>query len=123
MSLLDSMPHRCAIFRMKRAKGSLGGSKDTPVSEQTDVECWEQHASSAEAELYQKRGMSITGKIYFPTDPGVTTRHLIQITAREGVAVTGQPLLEVRTRAAPDASAGMGVVFRVMVEDVTSKDN
>ena len=123
MSLLDNMPHRATIRRNTRSSGTLAGSKDTPVVEQTDVRCWAQNAGAAETLDYQRRGMSVNRKIYFPTDPGVTTRHEILITEKGGVAVAVPLVLEVRTEALPDASAGTGVVFKVMAEEFPAKRN
>jgi len=67
--------------------------------------------------------MSINRKIYFLTDPGVTVQHSIYITERLGTTVSSPIKLEVRTEALPDASAGLGIVYRVMAEEVTSDSN
>ncbi len=114
MSLLDSFPHRCTIRRRVRAKGPLGGSRDSFTDERTGVHCWEQHASSKEIVEFQKRGFESVRKIYFTSDPAVTTRHQILVTERDGVAVASPAELDVLTEALPDASAGRGVVFKVM---------
>jgi len=121
MSILDNMPHKATIRHRVRVKGSLAGSKDSFVNDQTNVECWEQAASQAEIDDYEKRGMSIARKIYFTADPGVTVRHQILITERNGAAVASPEALDVRTKAKPDASAGMGVVYKVFAGKVTSK--
>jgi hypothetical protein len=117
MSLLDNLPHRCTIRVLKLAKGTLGGSKRTPTVEQTNVECWDQPASAKEIEEFQKLGMGINRKIYFKTDPGVTEAHDILITSRDrGTTTISSPFpLEVKSESLPDASAGLGVLFRVMV--------
>jgi len=122
MSLLDSLPHRCTIQRLKYTKGTLAGSKSIPIVEQTNVACWEQQAGASEISSYQKRGISISRKIYFASDPNVTERHQIIITKRNGVAivVANQIVLDVRTKISPDASAGLGALFKIMVEEVTS---
>ena len=90
---------------------------------QTDVVCWEQNANHNEILDYEKRGMSINRKVYFLTDPGVTVRNQILITERDGVAVANPIELEVRTKSNPDASAGLGVVYKVMAEEITSRKN
>ncbi len=123
MSILDSFPHKCIIQRRTRTKGTLGGSKDAATVEQTNVSCWEQNASHKEILDYEKRGMSITTKIYFLSDPNVTVRNQILITERNGVTIDNPTELEVRTKSDPDASAGLGVVFKVMAERVTSRKN
>lgn len=120
MSLLDSLPHRCTIFKETFSKGDLGGSKATRVDEQTGVECWEQNAGHGEIEEYEKRGISISHKIYFDSDPGVTERHRIVITSRDAgvtqIASSSQKVLEVRSVSEPDAGAGLGPPYKVMVE-------
>ena len=114
MPLLDNFPHLCTIRRRVRTKGTLGGSKDSFTDEQTDVPCWQQHASAKETVEYQKRGFESIRKIYFTSDPSVTTRHQVLVTEMGGVAVASPLELDVLTEALPDASAGMGVVFKAM---------
>ncbi len=123
ISLLDNFPHECTIRKRTRAKGSLIGSKDSFPATQTAVSCWEQNATHGEILDYEKRGISITRKVYFLTDPGVNARNTIEITKRRGVDVSSPIRLDVRSKALPDASAGLGVVFKVMVEEVTSEKN
>lgn len=123
MSLLDHMPHECTIRRRVRTKGALGGSSDSFTDEQTEVVCWEQAASDSEIREYEKKGMRIDCKVYFPTDPGVTSRHQILVTERSGVAVALPIALDVVSNAGPDASTGAGILFRVMCKRVTSSEN
>ena len=75
VSILDSFPHRCRIDRRTRTKGTLGGSRDATVTEQTNVECWEQHATSSEILDYEKRGMVIDRKIYFLSERKTLNGH------------------------------------------------
>lgn len=102
-------------------KDSYIGSKDHPATnEQTEVECWEQQASASEVKDYEKRGIRISRKIFFLADPGVTERHEILITHRmvngELTAVANPVSLDVKSRTDPDASAGLGVVYKVMAD-------
>ena len=124
MTLLDSLPHRCSIQILKLTKGSLGGSKRIATVEQTDVKCWDQPASDDEIDEFSKRGIKIGHKIYFSSDPAVTEAHEILITSRDaGTTTIDSPTaLEVRSEALPDASAGLGKLFRVMVLDQTGTD-
>lgn len=124
MTLLSNFPHKCKIERITWTSGTLAGKKPTPVSEQTDVACWEQQASSKEIKEFQKRGISIARKIYFLVDPAVTEKHTITITERQGTAIASasQISLKVRSESLPDASAGLGVVYKVMVEERTGED-
>jgi hypothetical protein len=110
------MPHKCTIQRRTRTKGSLSGSKDDPTVEQTDVPCWEQAASHAEIDDFNKQGMSVDRKIYFTSDPAVRRRHQILITERNGATVSSPIPLDVVSESVPDAGAGTGVVFKVMCD-------
>jgi len=107
MSLLESLPHTCDIRIRVRSKGALGGSKDTLTDVTTGVECWQQPASDSERIEYQKRGIVVTNKVYFTSDPEVTERNVLVMDNVE---------YEVRSRSKPDASAGLGILYRVMVE-------
>ena len=115
MSLLDTLPDRCTIQRRVRAKGGLGGSKATATVESTGVHCWEQQASASESEQYEKRGMSLTSKIYFAANPSVTARHQIVVTSRNGTALAEAVARDVLDSPLPDASVGRGLLWRVSV--------
>jgi hypothetical protein len=113
MSLLDNFPHTCTTKRRARAKDSIGGSSDTFATVSTDLPCWQQPASMTEVREYEKRGMTVTNKVYFRTDPGVDSKFVLEVTNPQ----TGRTdTLEVRSRSRPDASAGLGVVYKVMAE-------
>ena len=117
--LLDNMPHTCTTKKRVRTKGSLGGSSDTLTTVSENLACWQQGATESEVREYAKRGISVTNKVYFPSDPGVTTKHVLVVTnPQTGTTDT----LDVRSRARPDASAGLGIVFRVMAEYSTTDD-
>lgn len=74
--------------------------------------------------LYAKQGMNITTKVYFTSDPGITDRHEIVITERNGVAVptASQKTLKSLMAAVPDAGAGLGVLFRVLGSYISGED-
>ena len=117
MPLLDNFPHTCTTKRRTRAKGSLGGSSDTFVTVSPGLVCWQQPASDSQVKEFDKRGIVVTDKVYFTVDPGVDTRYILEVTNPQ----TGKTdTLEVRSRALPDASAGLGVVYRVMAEHTTT---
>lgn len=115
MSILDNFPHKCTIRERITKKGTLGGRRNDPVDISTGVVCWEQQASNAEILEFEKRGKDISKKIYFLTDPGVNEHHEILITERQGVTVTDPIHYDVMSESLPDASAGLGVVYKVMV--------
>lgn len=122
MSLLDSLPHLCKIGRVIVSKDSYGGDLYGITVEQTDVECWEQAASDSEIKEFEKRGQSVTTKVYFASNPNVTERHRILITERNGTEqsnlditdVANLDTLEVSSVSSPDASVGLGVLWRIM---------
>ena len=122
MSLLNNFPHRCTIRRLVRVKGTLGGSKDSPLNEQTSILCWAQNATQKEVADFEKRGMFLSRKIYFLVDPGVTERHQILVTEMNGTTIDNPIVLKVRTEAMPDASAGKGVVYKVFCSETTGED-
>jgi len=91
----------------------LGGSKDAFVTITEGLKCWQQSVSDAEVLEFAKRGIAVTNKVYFTVDPDVNAEFVLVVTNPQ----TGQTdTLEVRSRARPDASAGLGVVYRVMAE-------
>ncbi len=112
MSILQNLPHTATAKRRTRKAGTLGGGRDSfPTTLFTDRECWRQPASDSEITEFEKRGISVTNKIYFVTDPEVDERDILVI---DGVNY------EVKSAADPDASVGLGVVYRVMVEKTTT---
>jgi hypothetical protein len=102
-----SFPHRATIQVRRRELDLLGGSIDTFSPAYDDIPCWKQIATEAEITEFDKRGFSVTNKIYLLQDLPLNETHIM--------VIDGQTF-EVRSRAIPDASAGLGRVFRVMVE-------
>ncbi len=121
MSLLLNFPHKCTIRKRVSTKSTLGGRKNKPVNVTTNLLCWEQQASNAEILEFEKRGMIISKKIYFLSDPGVDEHHEILITERNGVAVSNPIRYDVASESLPDASAGLGVVYKVMINQNPAK--
>ncbi len=108
VSLLDNLPHTCTAYPLVNAQGTLGGSKSSRGTALfTDRACWRQAASDAERMRFQKREIVVTDKVYFASDPGLDETHEL---------VIGDDTLSVRSSAKPDASAGLGVLWRIMVE-------
>ena len=123
MSLLDNFPHLCTIRKRTFSKDSSGGKRSSWTNISTGVECWEQPAGNNEIDSYQKQGMRISHKVYFLTDPGVERNYRILVTSREGTAISSPVELEVKNSALPDSSAGLGVVYKVMCEQITSEND
>jgi hypothetical protein len=127
MTLLDNFPHRCRIQHLVTSKGSLGGSRTAPVTVRSNVRCWEQKASHAEIADYEKRGMRVSRRVYFTSDPGVTERNEIVVTSRmvngAWANVASPEALMVRSVEDPDATAGLGVCWKVMCDKTSSDDD
>lgn len=121
MSLLDNFPDICKIQRRIRQKSAngTGGTIDVPYIERSGISCWLQQASSSEINEYAKRGINIDHKVFFVENPNVTENHQIVVYNRSGVAVN--VVMDVHSQPDPDASAGLGVVWRVMTNQVTSE--
>ena len=105
------MPHTAIARTRTRTRDDLGGSKDSFADVFTDRECWQQPASNREVREFEKRGISVTDRIYFVTDPNLDEQHIL--------VVNGQPY-EVRSESDPDASAGLGILFKVFAEKTTT---
>jgi len=86
----------------------LGGSKDSfPTTLFTDRACWVQPLSTNELVKFQRRGISCTHKVFFAVDPELSERDQLTVDGTDWV---------VKSISSPDASAGLGVVWRVEVE-------
>ncbi len=113
--LLDNFPHKCLIRRRVSVNGALGGRRNDPVTVASDVVCWEQQASNSEVLEFEKRGMRLVKKIYFTTDPAVDEHHQLLITERNDVVVSNPIEYDVLSESLPDATAGLGVAYKVMI--------
>lgn len=111
MGILDNLPHTATAKVRTRTIDTLGASVDTWTNVFEDRACWQQAASEREITEFSKRGISVTTKIYFTTDPELDETHVIDV--NDGT-------YEVRSRSKPDASAGMGIVWRVYAEETTT---
>ncbi len=120
MTILNHFPHKCTIRRRVRTKGNLIGSKDSFTNEQTDVVCWDQSANSREVDIYQKRGMEIDHKVFFLSNPSISSRHQILITEMGGNVIASPIALDVVSEPGPDTSVGAGILWKVMCVQVTS---
>jgi len=118
VSLLDNFPHTCSAYPVVRTNDDLGGAKDSyGTAVFTGRACWLQQAGDNEVTRFQKKGIDVTGKIYFTVDPGLTTKHDVVVLDKAGNALG---TWTVKSRPRPDASAGLGVLFRVMVDQSTT---
>lgn len=107
MTLLDRLPHLATAKIRTRASDGMGGYKDTyPTVVFTDQPCWRQPASDRQTTAWQQRGVDVTHRVYFASDPSLDERHVLEISGDR---------LEVASYAHPDDSVGLGVLWRVMV--------
>lgn len=113
MSLLTAaaFPHRATIRRRVRTVDSLAGTKDSFTLVAADVPCWRQLARESEITEYAKRGHSVTDRVYFLSDVAYEEDDIFEIDGES---------YEVVSRARPDASAGLGAVYRIMVNRTTT---
>ena len=108
MSLLNHLPHLATAKQRTRTKDSIGGTKDSYSTVLfTNKACWRQPVSDRESVDYLQRGQDVSHKIYFAEDPGVDERCVL---------VIGGETHSVRSVSHQDASVGLGVLWRVMVE-------
>ncbi len=107
MGILDNLPHTCTAKRRTREQGSLGGGKDSFTTLFENRACWRQPVSDAEALEFNRRDIAVSHKIYFTSDPSVDERDVIEM---------GDDRMDVISVSHDDASVGLGIVWRVMVE-------
>lgn len=124
MTLLENFPHTCTAKLRVVTSGTLGGSESAFSNVFTGRKCWRQTAGESERIEFEKRGILVTDKIYFLTDPGLDEKHVVEVSKMHGrVTVAGTDTLEVRTKAVPDATTGLGVVYRIFAAERTNTGN
>jgi hypothetical protein len=96
----------------------MGGNRDVPIVVAEDVPCWLQQAGATELKLFEQRGMTLSYKIFFLTDPGVTAQHQIVLTWYQDQEAEFNPGT-VLSATKPDATAGLGKLWKVMVGEQT----
>lgn len=107
MGLLDNMPHTCAARRRLRTSDGMGGYVDSFDEVLfSGRACWRQQAGDSEVTWWQQRGEVVTDKVYFTSDPGLDPGCVLDF---------GTERYDVVSLPKPDASAGLGVVWRAMV--------
>jgi len=106
MSILDYFPHLATARRRVRTTDSLGGNVDSFETVFSNRACWRQQAGDSEVTEFAKRGINITNKVFFTSNPHLDENHVLVI-AGEVYDVISSPV--------PDASAGLGVIWRTMV--------
>lgn len=111
MSLLDTMPHTCTAKRRVRRDDGMGGSVDTFTTIFSARSCWRQQLSSAEVLWWQQRSVNVSNKIFFASDPQLDEGCIIEFPDSDD-------FYDVKSYAEPDASAGLGVLYRVMVDRI-----
>lgn len=80
MSILENLPHSATAYRRQRVRDTVGGSRDAlGTAVFTDMDCWRQRASNNEITEFNKRGVSVTDKVFFAADPGLDENHILVI--------------------------------------------
>lgn len=113
MSILEHLPHQCTAQLRSRSQGEMGGGKDTWTDVFTSRKCWRQPASDNEQLYAGKPGIVVTHKVYFVTDPVLDDSHRL---------VFSDGNYNVVSRPVPDASIGLGIVWRVLLSYNSSRD-
>jgi len=117
MPLLDNLPHTYVAKKRTRVPDSLAGNKDSFTTVSTGT-CWYQQAGDSETTEFAKRGINITGKVYFASDPALDETHVLTVSDKNGTEVG---TFEVVSIPNIDASAGLGVLWRCNVNRKTSE--
>lgn len=108
MSILDNLPHTCSAYVRTRTRDSMGGSRNTyGTAVFEDRACWVQPNGSTGGMEFEKPAINSSYKIYFTEDPELDERHVI---VYNGITHLVKSVKE------PDASAGLGVLYKVEVE-------
>lgn len=111
MSLLDHFPHTCTARRRKRVSDGMAGFNDSFDDVVfTGRECWRQPAADNEVTWWQARGIDVTNTVFFPDDPGLDVDCVLDFA--DGWR------FDVKSYAQPDDSAGMGMLWRIMVQRI-----
>ena len=110
--LLENLPHACTAKRRSRAGDGMGGSVDTfPTTIFSARACWRQQLSSSEVLWWQQRSVNVSNKVFFAEDPELDENCILEFPGEDD-------FYDVKSYASPDASAGLGVLYRVMVDRV-----
>lgn len=117
MSILDALPHTFVAKKRTRISDSLGGNKDSFMTASSGT-CWHQQAGDSETTEFAKRGINITGKVYFASDPALDETHVLIISDTNGTEVDTFDVVSIPNI---DASAGLGVLWRCNVNRKTSE--
>ena len=119
--LLDTMPHRCRIDRLRYDTDSVGAAVSVPkaVPGAGALECWIQNATQREIIDFDKRDQAVTHKVYFPTEPPLRVGDTITPTTAPS-DVLGKTL---KFQARADRSAGLGFLWGAMCELETNPRN
>lgn len=111
--LLDNLPHTCTAKRRRRYPDERGGFIDTyPTILFSSRECWRQKASDREVNWWQAKSIDVTNRVFFVVDPALTENDVLVFPDSPGY------YYQVQSYAEPDDSAGLGLMWRVMVQRV-----
>lgn len=109
MTLLSNMPHTCSAYRTVRTSDGMGGFTESYAERFTGRACWRQRVSERAASTWQARSIEVSDKVYFASDPGLMENDVLTFSD-----VTGWRFV-VMSASEPDASAGLGFLWSVVV--------
>jgi hypothetical protein len=118
MSILDGFPHTFVAKSRARTADTLGGMKDGWTTASSGS-CWHQQSGDSEITEHAKRGINISGKVYFTADPEFDETNVLVISDKDGNEVG---TFDIVSHPQIDASAGLGVVWRCNVNRKTTED-
>ncbi len=117
--LPDQLPHLANISKSAHIPDDMAADLDQPkdVAGQAAVACWVQPAGKSEIARFQRRDQNVTHTVYFKGNPNVRPGYII--TPADGPVVAcpfAGATLEVK--AANETTAGLGLLWAVMVEEI-----
>lgn len=117
MSILDDLPHRATHQRRATTRPAAGRRKEGFATIASGVHCWRQPAKFNEITEFEKRGITVTDKVYYTSDPALDENDIVVVTDKDG---SSSKTYEVVAFADPDATAGIGILYKVMVNRKTT---
>ena len=112
VSLLDNLPHLATAKRRLRTSDGMGGYVDTyPTALFSGRACWRMSATNQEVQWWQQRGQEVTERVYFAAEPEFG----VEPSEEAGVVLEiDGARFDVVSTVHPDASAGLGALWKVM---------
>jgi hypothetical protein len=114
--LPQNLPHLCDIHKSYWVRDDLVAQYDDPTTFLTAEPCWVQPASQSEVYQYGRRDQVVTHTVYFNRNVGIRPGYIIYPTDGSITCPFDGATLEVR--AYNETTAGLGVLWKAMVEEM-----